>query len=322
MPPARERPAPPPPGAPKLLVLVGPTASGKTRLGIELALRLSGEIVSADSQQVYRDLEIGTAKPTREERERVVHHLVDFADPRESLSAGAWARLADEAIGAIRSRGKLPIVVGGTGLWVRALLLGLVEAPAVDHDLRQRLMERGRREGREALHAELARVDPQTAAAIPAQNLVQVVRALELFEATGERPSTLRARHAFTSLRFDARVLGLSPPREELYRRIDERAKAMFDQGLVDEVRGLVSRGLREAAQTKALGYPQALAVAEERLEVGEAIRLTARDSRHYAKRQLTWFRTDPLVEWLGWPLDLEALVADLARMGFTGESR
>lgn len=304
-------------------MLVGPTASGKTRLGVELAERLNGEIISADSQQVYRGLDLGTAKPSFEERHRVPHHLVDVADldAGESLSAGAFVRLADEAIADVRRRGRLPLIVGGTGLWIRSLLRGIVEAPPVDPELRRRLEERAAREGREALHAELCRVDPDTAAQTSPRNLVHVLRALELYRLTGQRPSELKARHAFAELRYDAKVLGLAPPREELYRRIDERVAQMFVQGLVDEVRAFVSRGLRGAAQTKALGYPQALAVADGRTSVAEAVRLTARDTRHYAKRQLTWFRADPLVEWLAWPVVAEELADRLSRMGFRGET-
>ncbi len=317
----RPRPAPAPEGAARLVVLVGPTASGKTRLGIALAERLGGEIVSADSQQVFRELDLGTAKPTAEERARVPHHLVDFADPARPLSAGEFARLADEAIAGIRARRRLPIVVGGTGLWVRALLLGIVEAPPVDPDVRRSLEERAAREGREAMHAELARVDPEAAAAVAPQNLVFVLRALELFAQTGERPSALRARHAFARLRYDAQVFGVSPPREELYRRIDLRAREMFERGLVDEVRRLVEAGRRAAAETKALGYPQALAVVDGRSTLEEAVGLTAQQTRRYAKRQLTWFRADPLVEWLGWPVDAQALADRLARLGLRGES-
>lgn len=320
--PRRPRPSPPPAGAPKLVVIVGPTGSGKTALGVELAERLGGEIVSADSQQVYLGLDRGTAKPSAEERARAAHHLVDVAEPAQTLSAGEFARRADEAVAAIRGRGRLPIVVGGTGLWVRALLQGILEAPPVDPELRARLTERAAREGRQALHDELAHVDPETAAATPAQNLVYVVRALELHALTGEKPSTLKARHAFAALRYDAAVLGLSPPRDELYRRIDARTRAMFAAGLVDEVRGLVASGLREAAASKALGYPQALAVAEGRLGLDEAIAQTVTETRRYAKRQLTWFRADPLVEWLAWPPDPAAVADALGRRGFRGESR
>ncbi|HEY3449855.1 MAG TPA: tRNA (adenosine(37)-N6)-dimethylallyltransferase MiaA [Myxococcales bacterium] len=317
----RPKPAAAPEGAARLVVIVGPTASGKTSLGIELAERLGGEIVSADSQQVFKELDLGTAKPTPEERARARHHLIDFADPATLLSAGEFARLADEAIAGIRARKHLPIVVGGTGLWVRALLLGIVEAPAVDPALRRSLEERAAREGRQAMHAELARVDPDSAAAIPPQNLVFVLRALELFAQTGEKPSEMRARHSFSTLRYDAQVFGVSPPREELYRRIDQRTRRMFERGLVDEVRALVGQGRRAAAETKALGYPQALAVVDGRSTPQEAVAAAAQHTRHYAKRQLTWFRADPLVEWLDWPVDAQALAARLARLGSRGES-
>jgi tRNA dimethylallyltransferase len=295
-----------------MVVIVGPTASGKTAFGIALARELGGEIVSADSQQVYRELEIGTAKPAAEERAAVPHHLIDFAEPTEVLSAGRYARLADEQIAAICARGRLPIVVGGTGLWVRALLFGIAEIPPADAELRARLEALAEREGRRALHARLAAVDPESAAAIPPGNAVRVIRALEIYELTGEKPSVVRARHGFAKLRYRARVFGISPPREALYRRIDQRARAMFESGLIEEVKGLVARGLRDAPALKALGYPQALAVVEGRVSVEEAIAATAQASRHYAKRQLTWFRADPLVQWLEWPPDALALAAHL----------
>jgi tRNA dimethylallyltransferase len=314
--PARPPPKPAPSGAPPLLALVGPTASGKTALGIALARALGGEIVSADSQQVYRLLEIGTAKPTAEERAAVPHHLLDVADPAERLSAGEFARLADQAIEGIRARGLLPIVVGGTGLWLRALLLGIVETPPADPQLRARLEREAESLGRPAMHARLAQLDPETAVQIPPQNLVRVVRALEIHALTGQRPSELRASHGFGQLRYRARVLGISPPREELYRRIDRRARAMFEAGLADEVRGLVERGLRDAPALRALGYPQALDLLEGRATREGAIAATAQASRHYAKRQLTWFRADPLVEWIDWPPRPEALAARLRAEG------
>jgi tRNA dimethylallyltransferase len=262
---------------------------------------------------------VGTAKPTAEERAAAPHHLIDLLEPNETLSAGEFARRADCVVEELVGRGKLPIVVGGTGLWVRALLLGLVEAPPPNPQLRQELEARAEREGRAALHAELARVDPETASAIPPQNLVRVVRALEIFRQTGEPPSALRARHGFGRLRYRAQVLGLSPPREELYRRIDSRAQAMFAQGLLDEVRGLLARGLRDCPALGALGYPQAVAAAEGRCSVEEAIAATAQQTRRYAKRQLTWFRADPLVQWLPWPPDAAALSATLRGQGYRG---
>lgn len=316
---AKRRPAPAeaPESAPRLLVVVGPTASGKSALGAALAVALGGEIVSADSQQIYRGLDVGTAKPTPRERACAPHHLLDVAEPTDVLSAGAFARLADEAIAGIAARGRLPIVVGGTGLWVRALLQGLVELPAADPALRAELALRAERQGRGALHAELARIDPETAAEIPPANLVRVLRALEIHALTGEKPSEVRARHAFARLRYRARVLGLAPPRAELYARVDARAKAMFERGLLDEVRALLARGLRDAPALKALGYPQAVAALDGRCSAEEAAAEVARQTRRYSKRQLTWFRADPLVEWLPWPPPVEALIAELRSQGY-----
>lgn len=310
--PRRPAPAAAPGSAQRLLAIVGPTASGKSALGLALARALNGEIVSADSQQIYRGLDVGTAKPTAHERTQVPHHLLDVAEPTEVLSAGAFARLADEAIAAIAGRGRLPIVVGGTGLWVRALLQGMVELPPVDPALRAELALRAERQGPGALHAELARVDPETASQIPPANLVRVLRALEIHALTGEKPSEVRARHAFARLRYRARVLGLAPPRADLYRRVDERAQAMFEGGLLDEVRALLARGLRDAPALKALGYPQAVAALEGRCSIEEAVGEVARQTRRYSKRQLTWFRADPLVEWLPWPPQVETLIEEL----------
>ena len=305
--------------APRLLAIVGPTASGKTALSLALAGVLGGEIVSADSQQVYRGLDVGTAKPSAEERARVSHHLLDIAEPTEALSAGAFARLADDAIAGITARGHLPIAVGGTGLWIRALLQGIVELPPVDLAVRNELEARAARDGSQALHRALAGIDPETAATIPPANRVRVIRALEIHALTGEKPSVVRARHAFARLRYRARVLGLCPGRAELCRRIDTRARSMFEGGLLEEARALVGRGLREAPALRALGYPQALAALEGRLTVEEAILGLAQKTRRYAKRQLTWFKADPLVDWLALPPDIDALAAELRGRGFCG---
>jgi tRNA dimethylallyltransferase len=280
-----------------------------------LAAKIGGEIVSADSQQVYRGFDIGTAKPSHEERRGVAHHLIDVADPSEVLSAGEFARRADAAIEQIAGRGAVPVVVGGTGLWIRALLQGLMEAPASDADLRQRLEREAATSGREAMHRRLLDIDPAAAAQIAPENLTRVLRALEIHALTGEAPSRLWARHGFARLRYRAKVLGLSPPRSELYRRIDERCRSMFDRGLIAEVRGLAARGHRSAPAMKAIGYREALCVVDGTVAPEEAIRLASQATRRYAKRQLTWFKKDPLVEWLSWPVQLEGVVA--AAQGF-----
>ncbi len=298
-----------------MVAVVGPTGSGKTALGIAVAKALGGEVLSADSQQVYRGLDIGTAKASAAERSEVPHHLLDVVDPDRFFSAAEFADSADEVIRSLSARGRLPIVVGGTGLWVRALLLGLVDVPPKDEALRARLEAEAAELGREALHQRLAAIDPETAAATPPQNLVRIIRALEIHALTGEAPSKLRAQHGFGRLRYRARVFGLSPPRDELYRRIDARAAQMFASGLLDETRALLDRGLREAPALKAaLGYREAMAVLDGTLTVDEAIARTAQGSRRYAKRQLTWFRADPLVEWLPWPIDEASLADELKR--------
>ena len=296
-----------------MVVLVGPTASGKTALGISIARALGGEILSADSQQIYRGFDLGTAKPSAAERGLASHHLIDLVEPTETFSAGAFARAADEEIARLNARKILPIVVGGTGLWVRALLLGIIDLPSGDAALRKSLEEEAREKGAEALHARLAAIDPVTAAATPAANVVRVMRALEIHAVSGRRPSELRAEHAFARLRYRATVLGLNPFRPELYRRIDARTRAMFEGGLLDEVRRHVAAGLRDAPAMRAIGYREALAVVDGTLSQEDAVARTAQASRHYAKRQLTWFRADPLVEWLPWPVDEAALISRLS---------
>lgn len=317
----RPRPLPAPPGSPTILVLVGPTASGKTELGIELAIALGGEIVSADSQQVYQGLEVGTAKPSAGQMQSAQHHLINVAHPSQMLSAGDYQRLADKAIAQIVSKGKLPLVVGGTGLWVRALLQGIADAPTRDDNLRAKLEQRAEKEGREALHAELEKIDPETAATIEPRNLSRIIRAFEIFMLTGKKPSVLRTSHGFGQLRYNARVLGITPKRDELYKRIDARTRAMFGQGLIEEVRALAkneidaSKGTSpdiELDKVKAFGYTESLAVIRGELTVEQAIEATALKTRHYAKRQLTWFQADPLVEWLPWPVDKKMLIEHL----------
>lgn len=281
------------PGSP-LWVIAGPTASGKTALGIELARRLGAEIVSADSQQVYRHFDIGTAKPSPAELAAVPHHLVSVVEPNEPFSAARYQALADAAIASIRARGKQVVVVGGTGLYLRVLLRGVMSAPGADPALRARLEEEARARGREALHARLAEVDPETAAKLPPTDFVRVSRALELHALTGVKASELRARHAFAEDRYLHRFFVLSPPRAELYAAIDRRTRAMFDAGLEDEVRRLVARGFRDAPPMRSVGYAEALALVDGELTREEAVLEVAKKTRHYAKRQLTWFRKEP----------------------------
>lgn len=277
----------------KLEVIAGPTASGKTALAIELAERIRAEIVSADSQQVYRHFDIGTAKPSAQQLARVRHHLVSVVEPWEGFSAARFQKLADQAVADIRARGKEVVVVGGTGLYLRVLLHGVVPAPPGEPALRARLEEEAQRLGKKALHDRLRAVDPESAAAIDPADVTRTVRALEIYELTRVPASAHRAKHAFAEERYPFRLWVLSPPREELYAAIDRRTRALFETGIEEEVRRLVSMGFREAAPMRSVGYAQALALVESRLGREEAIRQAAQETRRYAKRQLTWFRKE-----------------------------
>jgi tRNA dimethylallyltransferase len=293
---------------PSLTVISGPTASGKTRVAIALARRIDAEIVNADSQQVYRGFDIGTAKPSAEELAAVPHHLISIIDPLESFSAARFQQLADEAISAIAARGRRIVVAGGTGLYVRVLLHGVVPAPPAEAELRRGLEEEARRVGREALHQRLAEVDPETAAQVKPSDLARIVRALEIHALTGTTASRFRREHRFAEDRYPYRLFVLDPPREELYRAIDERTRRMFREGLVDEVRSLVAGGYRDAAPMRSVGYAQALEHIEGSLTLEEAVARAARETRRYAKRQLTWFRREPGAEFIRPPWDIESL--------------
>jgi len=282
----------------KVVAIIGPTASGKTEIGLFLAERFSGEIVNFDSVQVYRGLDIGTAKPEPELRSRVPHHLFDILEPWEEFNAAAYAERAREVIREIVARGRLPVLAGGTGLYLKALLHGLfpVEVPG---EIRERLRERLKEEGLSALYAELLRVDPEAARRIHPHDRVRVLRALEVFYATGRPFSELAREHAFRESHFRALKIGLYLPREELYRRLEARVEEMLSRGLLEEVRGLLSRGLSpELKPLQAIGYRHMIAYLRGELSWEEAVRLMKRDTRRYAKRQLTWFRADPEVHW------------------------
>ncbi len=304
--PRRCKPAPD--DAPALVAIVGPTAAGKTQLAVALAQKLNGEVVSADSQQVYRGFDVGTSKPTASELLRVPHHLVSIVDPGDEMNAARWARLAQEAIADIRGRGRLPVLAGGTGLYLRALLFGLVPLPPSDPVIRARLRAEWVARGGEAMHERLAQIDPVSAAATPPGNRYRLLRALEIHALTGEAPSELRARYG--SLRLRCRILGLGvrPPRKELYARIDRRTAAMFQGGLWDEVKRLIEAGHADSPPMRSLGYRHALLALEGEISRERALELARRDTRHYAKRQLTWFRAESWVEWLPWPTDVERI--------------
>lgn len=284
-----------------LLAIVGPTATGKSEVGLLLAERLGGEIVSADSMQVYRGMDIGTAKPTAEERARVPHHLIDIVDPDEEFSVAEYRARAEAALAAIWKKGKQPILVGGSGLYVRAVLeeMDFAMTPP-DRELRRRLTEEARSKGRRVLHEWLSEVDPETAARIHPNDEKRIIRALEICESTGRpmaRPQQLDRRRA---MRYNARQFGLSLPREELYLRIEARIDRMLEGGLVEEVEGLIDRGYGEdLVSMKGLGYAPLAEYVRGELSLEEAVRRLKRDTRRFAKRQLTWFGADPRIEWI-----------------------
>jgi len=285
---------------PPLWVVVGPTASGKTELAVTLAERDGGEIISADSVQVYRHFTVGTGKPTADERSRAAHHLVDIVDPLEPIDAAGWAALAVRAIDDVRARGREPIVCGGTFLWVRALLFGLAPAPPGDAKARERHRALADAEGRPAVHAALAAVDPESAARLAPNDFVRVSRALEVFELTGTPLSRFQEGHGFREPRYVARLVGVRREPAELDRRIEARVRAMLAAGWVDEVRALRERGFGAARAMGSVGYRQidaALGGAEP-IEAASLLDPIRRATRVFARRQRTWLRDEP-VEWL-----------------------
>ncbi len=276
-----------------VIVIAGPTASGKTALAIDVAQRLGAEIISADSQQVYRHFDLGTAKPSASELAAVPHHLVSVVDPTDDFSAATFGRLADAAIADIRSRGKRVVVVGGTGLYLRVLLHGVIDAPSRDESLRAEFEAFADQHGNDALHARLAQVDPVSAQRLHVADRLRVIRALEITTLTGTPASAQRDAHAFVADRHPHALYVLSPERDWLYERINARAKAMFEQGLLEETKALVDRGWRDTAPMRSVGYVQALDCLDGKLTREQAITDLAQATRHFAKRQFTWFKKE-----------------------------
>jgi tRNA dimethylallyltransferase len=295
----------------RLVTICGPTASGKTALAVELAEKLDAEIVSADSQQCYRGLDAGTAKPSPEERSRARHHLLDVADPEEQLDAARFVQLADAAVADISGRGKRVIVAGGTGLWIRALLRGLLDAPGASPEFRAALREDFEQLGVPALHARLAEVDPGAAARILPNDRVRVERALEVHALSGRPLSELQREHRFAEARYEALIWFLDPPREVLRQRIEARTRRMFADGsLRRETEWLLSRGASKAL--KIIGYGE-MAEALRTGNFAAAEERTKARTRQYAKRQRTWFARDA-GDPLPWPIDSPVLAATAQR--------
>lgn len=291
---------------PRLLALVGPTGAGKTELGIALAQCFGAEVINADSRQVYRRLNIGSAKPTPEQCATVPHHLIDVVEPDERFDCARFRELAVAAIADITRRGKRVLVVGGTGLYVKVLRGGLFAGPSRDADLRARLDAAEAAEPG-TLHRRLGDVDPAAAARLHPHDRVRLIRALEVYELTGRRISDWQSAHAFNNGALDMRMLGLALPREELYARINARCQAMIDAGLIDEVRALYASGLDpDLPSLRSPGYREIGEYVRGLCDLPTAIARMAQATRRLAKRQLTWFRGDPQVVWC--PPELETL--------------
>ncbi len=284
---------------PSLVIIAGPTGIGKSQLALELAGECGGEIVSADSMQVYRFMDIGTSKPSARDQVRVKHHLIDVVDPDEPFNAAQYVSLAGSAIDSIVRQGRPVFVVGGTGLYIKALLGGIFSGPGADEPLREFYHAELRRRGKEHLYHLLKCKDEKAARRIDPHDTVRIIRALEVWEQCGRSIVDQQRDHKFGVERYRCLKIGLGAPREELYGRIERRTEMMVESGLIEEVEKLLSRGYSPALKSmQALGYKHMANYLSGLYDRGEAIRLMKRDTRNYAKRQLTWFRADAEIQW------------------------
>ncbi|MCS6305943.1 MAG: tRNA (adenosine(37)-N6)-dimethylallyltransferase MiaA [Nitrospira sp.] len=283
-----------------LIVLLGPTAVGKSRVATQVAKHLDTNVLAADSRQVYRGMDIGTDKPTAEERQGVPHRLIDLVDPGETFNAGWYRRVATAEIERLYSMGRLPFIVGGTGLYIRTLVKGLCPAPQADPAVRADLKKLRDDRGRDGLYAELMRVDPETATRLHPNDESKVMRALEVYRLSGRPLSTAQAEHGFHETPFSALLIGLERRKETLYGRIEERIDWQLTHGMVEETRLLLDEGYgRELGSMKGLGYRQIGAYLANECDYAEMVRRFKRDTRRFAKRQMTWFRSEAGVAWL-----------------------
>ena len=285
---------------PRTIIICGPTGVGKTSFAIELAKLFKGEIVGADSMQIYRHMNIGTAKPTPAERSTIRHHMVDIVDPGEPFDAETYATQALSIVMTLQKQAVLPLVVGGTGLYIKSLLYGLFDTRPADKEIRIRLKQEAEKEGRAVLYERLKKVDPVTAGKVHVNDIYRIVRALEVYEASGTPISDFQQRHGFQKSRLTPLKFGLHMEREQLYDRIDGRVDMMIQAGLLDEVKHLRDAGYgSELKSMQSLGYRHMFDFLDGRLDWAEAIRTLKRDTRRYAKRQMTWFKADKEITWV-----------------------
>lgn len=300
---------------PELLVIAGPTGAGKSALAMELAEKLAGEIVCIDSLTVYRGLDIGSAKATAADRSKIVHHLLDIAEPGQQFTVADFRMAATAAITDIIARGRLPILVGGSGLYLRVLLGGLADAPSEDAQLREKLFAKAKQEGGAALLAELQKVDPQTAATLHPNNLVRIVRALEVWQLSGMSLAQFQQQHRFATRPYRTLQYLLNPPRALLYERINQRVEEMLAAGLVNEYCQLLAAGVAaDARALNAIGYKEVASFLAGELTAEELPATIARNTRHYAKRQLTWFRREKEMSELPYPPDVANIVQQVKK--------
>lgn len=284
----------------KAIIICGPTGSGKSSVGLELASRYGGSIISADSRQVYRRLDIGTAKPSRADRQRTPHYMIDVADVEEDFSARRYADLAGEAVEHIKQADRIPMIVGGAGLYIEALTRGLFEGPERDGQLRNELEARAESEGPDLLYRELTKIDPETAEGISPNDAIRIIRALEIFKLTGKIPSRLKKESPYSIPNLEYFWIGLDIPRNELYDRINRRVDKMIDNGLIAEIEKLVADGLGvQIKKKKIVGYYEIIDAMEGNSSINEAVELVRQHSRNYAKRQMTWFKNRTSPNWM-----------------------
>lgn len=294
---------------PKVIIICGPTGVGKTGVAIRMARAVNGEIVGADAMQVYRYMDIGTAKPTLAQRAMVRHHMVDVVDPDESFDAETYANQALVIVKALQVKKKAPFVVGGTGLYIKSLIYGLFEAGPVDPDIRAQLKREAEQQGNAVLYERLKQCDPVTAVKLHRNDTYRIIRALEVHEATGRPISEFQQRHRFQADRLEALKFGLHMERHDLYERIDKRVDRMLDDGLLAEVKELLASGYASDLKSmQSIGYRHMIDFIEGRVDWKETVRTMKRDTRRYAKRQLTWFKADPDVIWVS-PEDINNIV-------------
>ncbi|MEW6614978.1 MAG: tRNA (adenosine(37)-N6)-dimethylallyltransferase MiaA [Thermodesulfobacteriota bacterium] len=294
----------------RIVAIVGPTAAGKSQLALELAARINGEIISADSMQVYRYMDIGTAKPTPDEQKKVKHHLIDILYPDEEFSAALFKQEAREAISNVDRQGKVAIVAGGTGLYIKALTRGLFKGPGADQELRRVLRKKAAITGSEALHKELSELDPVTAAKLHPNDSFRIIRAIEVCQLAQKPLSEYHENHGFKDSPFDTFKIGLCIDRQDIYSRIEKRVDRMIATGLVDEVKRLLDMGYtRDLNSMQGLGYKQIAGYLLGEFSLDEAILQVKQGTKRYAKRQMTWFRADPEINWYGYPYDYQGII-------------